>query len=220
MIKKIKTKFPESTESIFNECQQLVPSLPWENKEFYKQWLAQTYHMVAHTPRFICLAAARFGVDQDQWHRALVDHFSDEDKHEYLLLENLKSLGGDLKDFPQLPETAMIVQQLYYAIDHWSPTSIFGRILFLEALVAQFPESFKEKIKKNYTDAENSFICVHFDEDIDHVEKAYERIQSLPKEELAIVGDNFYLSGFLYKQFLQAIAKAADKKSSASDLAA
>jgi hypothetical protein len=209
MIKHIVTNFPSFPQKEFDSTLDFLTSLPWEDPKFYKHWLAQTFHMVSHTPRLICLAASRFSVQQDHWHRTLVDHFADEDRHEYMLIENLQALGAAIEDYPTLPEASLIVQQLYHAIDHWSPFSIFGRIFFLEALACQLPSAFKERIANCYSQEQSSFIVLHFEEDIQHVENAYASIKKLGPAEQRIVGDNFVLSGIMYQAFLKAIHRHA-----------
>lgn len=207
MIDKLSSSYPYSLENIFKEAQETFKNLPWEDPHFYGEWLAQTFFMVSHTPRFICLAAARFDVQEDFLHRKMVAHFADEDEHEYILLDDLKNIGFDIKDYQELPQTSLVVQQLYYQIDRIDPIAIFGRILFLELMASTIDSSFFQDFQKHYTENQSHFLRIHMEEDVTHVQKAFSVLDHIPKEKHHIIGDNFYLTGYLYKQFLDGIVR-------------
>lgn len=207
MINELDTNYHHSLEDIYNETSKKLLNLPWENKDFYAHWLAQTFFMVSHTPRLICLAAARFSPQEDSLHRKMVDHFSDEDKHEYVILEDLKNLGYTLEEFEENPETALIIQQLYYQIDHIDPIAIFGRILFLELLSAELDLEFHQRFANSYEKNQTQFMKIHLEEDVEHVQKAAATLKTVPMNKRKLIGDAFYMTGFLYQQFMEGILK-------------
>lgn len=205
MIEILDSNYNVDLEEIFQTTSDFFSELPWENEQFYSNWLAQTYFMVSHTPRFICLAAARFGTAEDGFHRKMVNHFNDEDKHEYILIKDLKNLGYSIEDFEIFPETSLVVEQLYHQIDRVDPISIFGRIIFLEMLTAKLSSKFKDKFNSQYNNHTGEFLKIHFEEDIEHVQKAFSVLIDLDVKKKKIIGDEFYMTGMLYKSFLEKI---------------
>jgi len=212
MIDQLKNSYSKDLSALFNETLETFSNLPWNDKNFYSEWLAQTYFMVAQTPRLICLAAARFGIEEDSLHRSMVNHFSDEDKHEYVILDDLKNLGFSIEDFSENPETQLIHQKLFYSIDRIDPVAIFGRILFLEMLAASIDEKFLSKIEPFYRAEQYNFLRIHLEEDIEHVKKAMSSISGLSEHKQLIIGDEFYMTGYLYQEFMKGLLSKALRK--------
>ncbi len=64
-------------EELDRQCQithEVLMHSPWSQKEFYAEWLAQTYFYVQHSTRLLCLSAARVGHYQNIHHLRMIDH--------------------------------------------------------------------------------------------------------------------------------------------------
>ncbi len=205
MIDSLKTNFLVSIPEIVHRTMDTLENFPWENPTLYSQWLAQTFFIVQHTPRYICLAAARFDYSQNDFHRTLVAHLSDEDLHEEDVLNDLKNLGHVISEFSPMPEVKIMTENLYYQIDNINPLCIFGRILFLEYVASNISENLRKRISSTWDLNQRQFLKIHFEEDVEHVKKAFSVVHGLTDEQQRLVGDQFYLSGLFYTDLMSAI---------------
>jgi hypothetical protein len=98
----------------FDNCYKIFePTLvgfPWESKEAYIQILSQIYHYVKHSSRIMCAVASRLSLDQEPLHAFLVQHAKEEMGHHFLAKTDLRSLGKNIEDIPELVSTRMLYE--------------------------------------------------------------------------------------------------------------
>ena len=93
-----KHNLKQLTEKLMQEQAKAIDAFPWDSKEAYADWLAQTYYFVCHSTRLLALAASRFQVDEDAYHLRFLEHLKEEKSHEKLCLTDLKTLGVSIED--------------------------------------------------------------------------------------------------------------------------
>lgn len=143
----------------------------------YLAYLKETYHLVAHTPLYLKVAAARCGGD-DGWLRDYyLDFANDETGHELLCVHDIRALGEKpeevLAEKPLGGSWAMITQNHYLAASG-NPVSLIGDIIATEGLGANLATSVADLLEKEYDvpHAATTFLRVHGDEDVKHIEGA------------------------------------------------
>lgn len=191
------------------EIRKLAPTLKnceWENPSIYGAFVAQTYYYVCHSTRLLGLAASHFQVGRDALHRRFAAHMAEEKSHERLALMDVKNLGFDITDFAELSETRAFYESQYYKIQYQGPTSLFGYILMLEVGAVQLGRLIYEPALKSHGPKCTNFMRVHVEEDPDHVEKALEQIESLPKNELVHIETNLIQSAEMYAAMINKLA--------------
>jgi hypothetical protein len=184
-----------------------VLAFPWENRQAYGHWLAQTYYFVRHTTSFLGLTASRFG----HWRRELqyhqLQHLRGEADHDMLLLNDLGKLGFKFQDFPELPETAALYQMQYYFIEHENPSSHFGYAYCLEGLAAKKIELFYKRVEESFSSDACTFLHVHMIEDQDHFEDGLAVLNELTQVEADSFQRNLQQTASLYIHILEHIKK-------------
>lgn len=184
----------------------------WENKEFYREYVAQTYHYTRHSVRMLAAAAAAADENHTDYYQRSLQHIREEAGHEKLALADLKALGGDIADYPELDITRALWETQFYKIQR-QPTALLGYILVLEALAVRCLPPMKTRLSKAYGANAIHFVRVHADEDPDHVEKAYAQIDALPEGERAAVWKNFSQTCAVWAHFMDDISAKAVKRS-------
>lgn len=187
--------------------EQTVESFPWKNKEAYSWFIAQTYYYVCHSTRLLALSAARFGIRQDHLHKRFIEHIREEKNHERLALNDLKNLKADLFQYPELPVTRTFYEPQYYKIEFEAPTALLGYILALEGISVQRMGWVHRLLVETYGENCASFIKLHAAEDVDHVEKAFQQLESLSTQEIAYIEQNFIQSCDIYGRILMQCAE-------------
>jgi hypothetical protein len=195
-----------------SESKEIIDSMPWEDKKFYGNFLAQTYYFVCHSTRLLARAASHFGVDNERLYRRFVNHMSEEDRHELLAKKDLEQLGFSIEDFPELSETRTFWESQYYKIDQSKGTSLLGYILYLEAIAVNCFERCYDVISKEYGNKCVNFIRVHVNEDPEHLEHAIEEINAFEGAQLADIWQNFEQSADIYEQILFKSLKMRDSQ--------
>ena len=77
----------EHLEKQLETSKEFIENLPWENEDFYADYLAQTYYFVCHSTRLLGRSLSYFHVnDKDDLYKRFKDHISEEDNHSTLLL--------------------------------------------------------------------------------------------------------------------------------------
>lgn len=191
----------------------IIDSFPWEDPQKYANFLAQTYYFVRHSTRLLMTAGGRMKHSDQVFFRRFLAHLGEENGHENLLLNDLKNLGYSINDFPETPETRMFWESQYYKIEHNDPLSLLGYIFVLEKLGAIEGSKLMNVIPGLYGQKACSFIKVHGEEDIDHIEKAVEQIESLPLHRYKLVKENIDQSISAYIIFLNKIAEVENEVS-------
>lgn len=177
--------------------------IPWEEKQFYTNWLAQTYYYSRHTTRLLMLGGSRFGFDQNSLHRRFGKHADEEKGHEKLVVNDLKGLGKSIDDLPEFPETAAFYKMQYYWIEHVAPLSFFGFILFLEGIAVYHGKKIYERAVTAHGDSSASFLKVHINEDVGHVEEAFNNLEGLSEEQEKMICQNMEEASRLYHLLVQ-----------------
>ena len=197
---------------------QKFKNMPWEDQDFYEQYLAQTYYYTFHSTRMLALAAAFTSTSQENYYRRSLKHIAEEEGHEKIALNDLKRLGGNIEDHTELPTTKAFWQSQYYYIDKEN-TSLLGYILCLEWLaVDTFPDVYSKTLPL-YSKASTNFIRVHAEEDPDHVDQCFEQIGALPKDDQYMVMQNFIQSCRMFTLFMEEVEHSvkSDKYSKIPD---
>lgn len=161
----------------------------WEDPNFYKEYLAQTFHYVSHSTRLLALAAAYSTEAQSGYYRRSLQHIREEAGHEKLALADLQELGGRIEDHPELGMTRALWEPQYYKTQGQA-TALLGYILGLEQLAISVLPELHLRLQKKYKDQSLNFIRVHAEEDPDHVEKCLEQIEALAANERVVVWKN------------------------------
>lgn len=179
---------------------------PWENKEFYCRWLAQTYYMVRHTTRFLCLTGAKFSFEDQKLHQFCLNHLKEEAGHELLAKKDLEILGDKLKQLPPSPETEYMIQNQYYWINK-TPFAHFGFFWVLEQLSVLCGNQIIERVHKAHGTNCTSFLDLHASEDVKHTKTIYSKVQAFPEHELESLISNIRQTGFAYSEMLKTLQK-------------
>lgn len=179
-------------------------SFPWEDKEAYCRWSAQTFYMVQHTTRFLCLTGSKFSLENQKLHQFCLNHLKEETNHELLAKRDLETLGYSLDRLPPSPETEFMIQSQYYWINQ-TPFAHFGFFWVLEQLSVTCGKQMIERVRKAHGPKCTTFLDLHANEDIEHVKTIFEKVNSFPESELPALINNIRQTGFAYSQMLKTI---------------
>lgn len=182
-------------------------SFPWEDKEAYCRWAAQTFYMVQHTTRFLCLTGAKFSFEYQKLHQFCLGHLKEEAGHELLAKKDLETLGYTLDLLPPSPETEFMIQSQYYWINQ-TPFAHFGFFWVLEQLSVLCGKKMIERVRKAHGPKCTTFLDLHANEDIEHVKTIYSKVTTFPESELRALINNIRQTGFAYSEMLKTIQKS------------
>ena len=188
-------------QTVFKE----MHAFPWESKNHYANWLAQSYFYVAQTTRMIAFAASRCGMDCDRLHWKFLEEAFEEREHEKLIMHDLKALGHKVSDFNELPQTAFFYQTLHYLIGNVSPVSTIGYAIVLEGLTASHLSQICDRVKNAHGANASTFLRVHCEVDADHYQHAVDFLQKLAPEDLQFVRTGILQAGVIYSNLVRAI---------------
>ncbi|HEX5657391.1 MAG TPA: iron-containing redox enzyme family protein [Polyangiales bacterium] len=186
-------------------------SFPWQRRDAYAGWLAQTYFYVRHSTRLLACAGARFehGERGDALHYRFAAHITEEKKHEQLCVHDLKQLGLSLDAFPERHSTRLFYEPQYYKIEHQSPSALFGYIVALEAFGPAYGPQIVQAVTGAFGPRCASFLELHAEEDEDHIQKALAMISTVPERERAWVLENLEQTTYAYQRLLADLASVA-----------
>lgn len=196
---KIKKPFYEILESAKNS----VAQFPWENKQAYAAWLAQSYYFVRHSTRLLALSAGKLDLSQEFLHQRMTAHFTEENGHEKLALLDLKSLGFDISNFSEFTSTKLFYQSQYYWLLQRSAASIMGYIIFLEGFAAAEGPNILKTVLRHHGQNTVRFLKVHAEEDQNHIKTAFDAIRTLDNSEIDEIIENMRTSAELYTVILE-----------------
>jgi hypothetical protein len=179
----------------------------WEDQEIYKMWLAQTFYIVRHTSHFICIAAGLVPVENRVEHYHMIEHLKEEEHHDALLVRDLASFGTEYSAYPELPETQMVWQNLYYWLSLRKPRAILGHSLCIEGLAGSIGDRLLPRMRARYHNKGISFLHLHFEADKLHFEQGLDLMKSFPNEDLNDIATVQAQSSILYTGMLKAIEK-------------
>lgn len=209
----VKNKFEE----IQNRMGPVAESFPWENKEAYVSWMAQTLEYATYATRILALTGGHFPLSQTALAARFFQHATEEKGHDKLLFNDAKALGVELAKVPTLPEAEAFHKSLYFWIYQGRPAVIMGWILLLEGFAIRRGAEIYSRAEKAYGKKPTSYLKVHTDEDPDHVEKAFGVLSHFSEQELKDVCHGLELYTSLYANIYSAIAaKASNTKKMAA----
>lgn len=199
--------------SAINQCIEGLgketTSFPWEEKSAYAHWLGQTYYYVCHSTRLLALAASRF--EDMPTHNRFLEHLREERGHEQMATNDLKALGVSISDIPCYAETHAFYQTQYYYLEHATPEAFFGWIICLEATAARSGMAIFERIKAAHGEKAGTFMKIHSQEDVSHVEKAFKAIEGARSESHPKILENLQNSATLYADMLRRCDQAGSR---------
>jgi thiaminase len=182
--------------------QKLVEA-PWEDKEFYANWLSQTYYFVSNSTRLISLAGSLF--PDNMLHHRFVDHAKEERNHELLLTNDLKHLGKNLQN--EFASTSGFYQSQVFWMFFRSPASFFGYILCLEGIAVDYGQKAFDRVKAAHGLKASNFLKVHSEEDVDHLDKAFELLERMTPEQRQHIEQNLRQCVAMYTGILEECMK-------------
>jgi hypothetical protein len=184
-----------------------IDRFPWTERAAYADWLAQTYYYVSHSTRLLASAAARFGLDTagSALHNRFAAHMGEEKKHELLALHDIKHLGYSIDRLPERPAARMFFEPQYFKIEHQSPMAIFGYIMPLEAAGPLLGRGVVADVTKAFGASAATFLKLHVNEDVDHLEKAFRMLESASSADRSFIEQNMRQTTFAYRTLLQDI---------------
>lgn len=192
-------------EEAFNGLSQAVDRFPWEDRTAYAHWIGQTYYFVDHTTVFLSLIAAKYGIEAKRAHLETLHHLREESGHEKMALADLKAMGFEISQIPELGETALLYQNQYYWIERRGPTSHAGYSLMLEGIAGRQGDKITKRIEQAHGKGTAKFLKVHVTADKDHFAEGVERLSHASDTEIEQVLKNLDQSCLLYQAMLNAI---------------
>jgi thiaminase len=186
-----------------------IRAYPFEEPRAYAQFLAQTRHYVVHSTRLLAAAAARIPEEREALHMRFLQHAAEERSHHRLAEHDLRKLGRQIEQFPELPATQALYQSQYYRVEHQAPTSLFGYIFMLEGLSVAHGAWIYERVERAHGKEAAAFVKLHANEDEDHLEKAFDVVGQLDESELSLIRENYLFTCTIYRLFLEAAGSKA-----------
>lgn len=180
---------------------------PWHEKAAYAQFLAQTFYYVRHSTRLLALAAGLIPTGEKKAFDRYIKHIAEERNHELLARHDLKALGYDLDQMPEMPSTRLLWEPQYYKVMHQTPMALLGYILPLEMLAANEGGAVVQLIRQAHGSDCLSFLKLHGEEDIKHVQDALKLAESLRGTDREAVFGNIEQTIYSYATWLDDMAQ-------------
>lgn len=203
------TNLEKMSEKLMSVAVPIFCEFPWDNKLAYAQWLSQTYYVTSHSTRLLGAAASRIGADEQALHVRFMDHGREEKGHHLVAGRDLKNLGFDIADFPELALSRAFVHSQYYQIEHLDPTALLGYIICLEGLAARAGNFAFEKVASAHGEKTANFLKLHGAEDIEHVQEAFKKAEALSDQRIQFIASNLEQTCELYKSLLATLETMA-----------
>lgn len=196
-----------------NTLSQKFDTFDWTDKEAYSLWLAQAYYLVRHTTRLLALCAGYCPFEYENTHKRILEHLREESGHDMIAVADLKALGVELSDVPELPKTAELIRLQYQQMANISGCAFFGYILLLEGLAVTKAMSLHETVSAKYGPRVTRFLKTHAEDDIEHIEQAFQQIEAFTADDQQIVVKNLVESSHLYGQMLDSVRESLGRRS-------
>jgi hypothetical protein len=200
----VQAAFHESVEMLG----KALVAFPWTDKNAYATWLGQTYYLVRHTTRLICVSAGKCALEDQELHDKSVWHLKEEWKHDDIALADLRFLGYDIAQIPELPQATAIYHSQYYYLDRFGPYAVLGYSYMLEGLAALKGAEVTAILTKAFGPKSCRFLKVHAEEDEGHVQAGLTFLEKLDEKTLGYIHRNMMHSRVAYPLMLQAAAAA------------
>ncbi|MEC9282350.1 MAG: iron-containing redox enzyme family protein [Bdellovibrionota bacterium] len=194
----------------------LLANAPWENRTFYGNWLAQTYHFVQHNLKLIALAAAYTEPGEYKDYNRYVEHMREESGHEYMAKRDLEKLGFHITEFPEQVETKSLYSLAYFNIPRYGHESLIGYAVCLEMIADKLGIIINEKVT-SFHGHSSEFLKVHGEEDEAHLVEAFKLVENLTGGKQRLFEKTFYETCIAYRNFWQACLPTDLKKEMSLD---
>lgn len=182
-----------------------IQTLPWENPDFYKHWLAQQYFLVSHTPRLLCAFALRIPLESKKEFLEIMHHLKEETGHDLWLLSDLEKMGHTPDQFNFLPSASSLIKSQYYQIQHDDPISLCGYSQFLELLSAETAGVLAARVESAHGKKTAVFLKGHALVDVQHAEDGWNMIDRASESQIPKIKENLIMTSLLYLQMLTEI---------------
>jgi thiaminase len=177
--------FTKTLEQGTKETIDVFDDLPFENIEFYKNYMAQTYYFVIHSVKLLQLAHDH--TTEKNLKDTFLKHIQEELGHEKMAQQDLRKMGFEVEQIPELQATKDLYSQIYDSIPS-EPLSIFGYATCLENLSAKYGRIITDRVKQASGKQDITyFLDYHFKADQDHTQSGVEFFSSLNKKDLDVV---------------------------------
>ncbi len=183
----------------------MATHFPWEKREAYLSWLAQSYEYVRYSTRILALTAGKFPIDKNAFSTRFIQHAAEERGHDRLLVNDANFLDHHLPELPVLPEAEAFHKSLYFWIFQDNPMVILGWVFCLEGFAVLNAPGIYERVVAAHGKRAASFLHVHSAEDPDHLEKAFAAVRSLAPADLLDISQGLDLYARLYENIYTAI---------------
>lgn len=200
-IEELRVKF----DKIQYHLSRMSEVFPWENKEAYASWLAQSFEYARFSTRILALTAGHFPLDKTSHSTRFIQHAAEEKGHEKMLINDAKALGLDIEKIPVLPEAEAFHKSLYFWIYQGRPSVILGWVLCLEGFAVKCAAKMYERSERAHGKKAATFLRVHAAEDADHVQKAFATIRELSAADISEVSHGLELYAKLYENIYASI---------------
>lgn len=127
----------ESERKVLYRVPQLISALSGEiSVDTYRAYLAQAYHHVRHTIRFLMAMGVQLPEEKKWLHAVIAEYINEEQGHEEWILNDIEAAGGDKevarRSIPHL-ETQVLVAYNYDYINRHNPVGFLGMVFMLES---------------------------------------------------------------------------------------
>ncbi len=175
----------------------VIPIKDFQNPKVYAWWLSQTYHFVCHSTSLLGYSLPFL---KDEKLKAIYEHhLGEESRHDLLALKDIAKLGMKLS--PPAAMTEAFYQSQYYRIQFEGGHTLLGYILFLENLAVTWGKELHHSLKDTHPQS-MLFLRVHAEEDVSHVARALDLIQTLSTRQQEEIYANFHFSQALYSSLI------------------
>lgn len=154
----------------------------------YLAYLKETYHLVRHTPGYLKVAAERIDGEEKWLRDYYLKYADDETGHELLCVHDIRALKADpdqvLSSKPLGGSWAMITQN-YFLSSFGNPVSLIGDTIATEGLGSSLATTIADVLEEKYGFPHNAttFLRVHGEEDVAHMEGARKALESFGHEQ-------------------------------------
>jgi hypothetical protein len=180
-------------------------SLPWNDKEFYAKYLAQTYYYIIHSTKLLKFAADHS--KNPELTECLLHHVSEENGHEFWALGDLKKLGYKIEAFPEETSTKDVYGAIYRGIETYGPAAIVGYAIALEGMSAKVCPQLAPILIEKYGLKCSTFIKNHGEIDKGHSEESFKILKFFTPQEMNTIAEFIGSSSQGYLKLLQNLSK-------------
>ncbi|MCE3010072.1 MAG: iron-containing redox enzyme family protein [Proteobacteria bacterium] len=191
-----------SFEKIVDEVAQVARTMPWENRDFYTQWLAQQFFLVSHTPRLLCAYAIRVPLGSRAEFDHILHHLREETGHDSWILKDLQNLGTTPHNFRPHAAGAALIKSQYYQVQHENPLTLCGYSQFLEHLSVVVAGEIASRVERAFGPQTAVFLKGHAAVDVEHSEDGWKMLENISKDLEVRILENLEMSASLYLQML------------------